>query len=60
MAEPFDEVVYIPTAASEREVLERILIKAINPQQNRNGKSAVQMQPNAATLVWSSFFMNIN
>jgi hypothetical protein len=43
---PFDRVVYIPTLESEREALERILIRAINPRQNRNGKSAVQIQPN--------------
>jgi len=37
---PFDRVVYIPTAADEREVLEQILIRAINPPQNRNGRGA--------------------
>jgi hypothetical protein len=32
---PFDEVFYIATKANQREALERILIKAIHPSQNR-------------------------
>jgi hypothetical protein len=32
---PFDQVYYIATAANQRAALERILIQAINPSQNR-------------------------
>jgi hypothetical protein len=32
---PFDQVFYIATVANQREALERVLIKAINPSQNR-------------------------
>jgi hypothetical protein len=32
---PFDQVFYIATKANEREALERVLIKAIDPSQNR-------------------------
>jgi hypothetical protein len=32
---PFDRAFYLATTAGEREALERVLIKAINPSQNR-------------------------
>jgi hypothetical protein len=37
---PFDDAFYIATAAREREALERVLIAAVNPPQNRIGRSA--------------------
>jgi hypothetical protein len=37
---PFDQVFYIATRANQREALERTLIKAINPLQNRMHRSA--------------------
>jgi predicted GIY-YIG superfamily endonuclease len=36
---PFDQVFYIPTKANQYEALERVLIKAINPEQNRAHRS---------------------
>jgi hypothetical protein len=38
---PFDQVFYIATMANQREALERTLIKAINPAQNRAHRSVV-------------------
>jgi hypothetical protein len=32
---PFDRVFYIATVANQREALERVLIRAINPPQNK-------------------------
>jgi hypothetical protein len=37
---PFDQVFYIATTADEREALERTLIKAIDPPQNRQHREA--------------------
>jgi hypothetical protein len=37
---PFDHAFYIATTAREREALERTLIAAINPPQNRAGRTA--------------------
>jgi hypothetical protein len=37
---PFDQVFYIATAANQRVALERILIKAIDPPQNRAHRGA--------------------
>lgn len=36
---PFDKAFYIPASDSDRPMLEKILIKAINPTQNRIGKN---------------------
>ena len=36
---PFDQVFYIATKANQREALERVLIKAIDPHQNRMHRS---------------------
>jgi phage shock protein PspC (stress-responsive transcriptional regulator) len=38
---PFDHVLYIATKANERERLEATLIRAINPSQNRQHRSAI-------------------
>ena len=38
---PFDQVFYIATKANERDALERVLIRAINPPQNRHGRVEV-------------------
>jgi hypothetical protein len=35
---PFDQAFYIATKAKERDALERVLIRAINPPQNRTGR----------------------
>jgi hypothetical protein len=36
---PFDRVFYIAAKANEREALERVLIRAIDPSQNRSGRT---------------------
>jgi hypothetical protein len=36
---PFDQVFYIATSARQREGLERLLIRAINPPQNRQHRN---------------------
>jgi hypothetical protein len=46
---PFDRALYITTTAGEREALERILIHAIDPPQNRQGVQRREaMHPGAA------------
>ena len=44
---PFDQVFYIQTTFREREYLERTLIGAINPSQNRAGKGRNSPAPPA-------------
>jgi hypothetical protein len=39
---PFDQVFYIATSARQREVLERLLIRAIDPPQNRQHRPPVE------------------
>lgn len=49
---PFDKAFYIAVSERERQELERVLIEAINPPQNRNGLSTTRVQ--AALLSESS------
>lgn len=43
---PFDQVFYIATKANQREMLERILIRAIDPLQNKVHRSPVRPSDN--------------
>ena len=42
---PFDRVFYIATTAREREAFERVMIRAINPPQNRLGRNGEAAEP---------------
>jgi hypothetical protein len=42
---PFDQVFYIATSAKQRDSLERLLIRAINPPQNRYHRSKQSHRP---------------
>jgi hypothetical protein len=42
---PFDQVFYIRTTADQRDALERLLIRQLDPQQNRQGRRAELSNP---------------
>ena len=48
---PFDQQFYIATTAREREALERVLIRAINPSQNRQGRCLQTNDPAAVNPI---------
>lgn len=46
---PFDKAFYIPASGDDRTTLEKILIKAINPTHNRQGKWPPVLQTDLQT-----------